>query len=185
MTQKIDHGDPVDVLFRYRTAAQAPSGQTTAGVRDMLDFLVTMKARDDFWRDLEVSYPADGVPAGLRQLRDALPRDGLPVGLSPAECLASMGVQSRDISLILEALDPIGAQQDEIAAAFSEGRPEDIAQRLERLAARPPQGDLLQKMSTSPAGSRALGFILKVGLVSGVALGALAACPAYKGVSPS
>lgn len=171
-----------DVLARYGADREAAIGRPVTTPRDVLDFLVSMKAEENFWQDLEAAQAPGVETLDVRPLRNALPDTGFLPGRPADDCLATLGVPPQDISLLLDETAERVDLSSRITQAFSAGSPAEIARSLENLLTDSPTRFMLNKMNGGSAVARCLGTVFKVCLVAGMAFGSLTAC--YKGVSP-
>ena len=109
------------------------TGRQLATVRDGIDFLASMKSREEFWRALAPQEPAEAASIDLGALRALLPTGTLGSDVSVEDYLRSIGLSEDEIRAVVSDLDEPASLESAIRSAFAEGRAQSIARSLERI----------------------------------------------------
>lgn len=104
-----------------------------ATVRDGIDFLASMRTRDEFWTALAPADPAEPYPVDLAALRAILPTSGLASDAAAEDYLRSIGLTDDEIDAVVSGLGEPDSLDDAIRAAFAAGKPQSVARALERI----------------------------------------------------
>lgn len=120
-------------VFRFGVEWRQQTGRRLVTARDGIDFLTSMKGRDDFWAALAPSDPADVLPIDAPALRAALPSSELPEDVDAEAYLRSIGLSEAEIDVVITGLDATVLLEGAIRSAFQEQTPQKVARALERV----------------------------------------------------